>query len=337
MSDPLPVGKLRPEFLAQLLATLPSDASVIVGPGIGRDVAVLDLGGPSLILAKSDPITFATDEIGFYAVAVNANDIVTAGGVPRHFLATLLLPEARTDARLVSSILTQLAQACATHGICLVGGHTEVTAGLDRPIVAGMMLGDVPRDALITNAGAQVGDAILLTKAVAVEGTSVIAREMRPSLLGAGFDPAWIDRCARMLHDPGISVVPDARAILSAVRPHAMHDPTEGGLATALWEMAVAAGVCIELDAHAIPILPETSALCQQLGLDPLGLLASGSLLAAVAPYDVPDAIAACHSRGIPCVQIARIVPGEPAVIMVQAGSSALLPRFDQDELTKIL
>lgn len=337
MPDHLPVGKLRPQLLSDLLATLPADASVLVGPGIGRDVAVLDLGGPTLLLAKSDPITFATDEIGFYAVTVNANDIATAGGTPRHFLATILLPESKTDTGLVTSIVTQLAQTCAKDRISLVGGHTEITAGLGRPIIAGTMIGEVPREGLITNAGVQIGDVILLTKALAIEGTSVIAREMRTSLLASGFEPSWLDACAHMLHSPGISVVPDARAILSAIRPHAMHDPTEGGLATALWEMAAAANVGIEVQAEAIPILPQTSVLCHHFALNPLGLLASGSLLASVAPEDAKAAIAACRSSGIPCVQIARVVQQNRGVTMVRRGRRIALPRFDQDELTKIL
>jgi hydrogenase expression/formation protein HypE len=337
MPDSLPVGKLPPELLSGLLHALPSDPSVLIGPGIGCDVAVIDTGGPFLLLAKSAPIPFATDEIGFYAVVVNSNDIATAGGTPRYFLATILLPESDADRALISSILTQLTGACEKIGISLIGGHTEVTGGLNRPIIAGTMLGEVARDGLVTNAGTQVGDVLLLTKAIAIEGTSVIARERRSALLAGGFPPEWLDGCARMLHNPGISVLPDARAIIAAVRPHAMHDPTEGGLATAVWEVAAAAGVGVEVNCDAVPVLPQTASLCTHFGLDPLGLLASGSLLVAVAACDASAAIQACRERGIPCAPIARVVPPDQGVTALSAGLQAPLPRFDQDELTRVL
>lgn len=337
MPDPLPVGKLHSRLLAEILTDLPTDPSVLVGPGIGCDVAVIDAGGPSLLLAKSDPITFATDEIGFYAVAVNTNDIATAGGRPRYFLATALLPENETSPDLVAAIVSQLALACDELDVALVGGHTEVTAGLVRPIIAGTMLGEVPRSRLVTNAGTQVGDAILLTKTLAIEGTSVIAREKRQELLSAGFAPHWLDECAQMLHSPGICVLPESRAILSAALPHAMHDPTEGGLATALWEMAAAAGVGIELFRDAVPICDHTAVLCRHFGLDPMGVLASGSLLVALAESEAHAAIRSCRDQGIPCVRIGRATHPSAGVVTVSDGVASPLPRFDQDELTRIL
>lgn len=337
MPDRLPVGKLPPQLLSDLLSDLPTDPSVLIGPRIGCDVAVIDNGGPCLLLAKSDPITFATDEIGFYAVAVNANDIATAGGRPRYFLATALLPGNETSPALVTAVFSQLARACDDLDIALVGGHTEITAGLDRPIISGTMLGEVARDRLVTNAGVQVGDAILLTKALAIEGTSVIAREKRQELLAAGFAPHWLDECAHMLHCPGICVLPESHAIVSAVLPHAMHDPTEGGLATALWEMATAAGVGIELHRRAVPICHHTAILCRHFGLDPLGLLASGSLLVALSEADAQTAIRACHDRGIACVRIGRATHPSAGVVSVSDGVASPLPRFDQDELTRIL
>lgn len=335
--DRLPVGKLPHRLLADILGDLPTDPSVLIGPGIGCDVAVIDSVGPCLLLAKSDPITFATDEIGFYAVAVNANDIATAGGRPRYFLATVLLPEDETSPALVAALVSQLALACDELSVALVGGHTEVTAGLDRPIIAGTMLGEVPRGRLVTNAGTQVGDAILLTKTLAIEGTSVIAREKREELLCAGFTPQWLDECAQMLHSPGICVLPESRAIVSSVLPHAMHDPTEGGLATALWEMAAAADVGIELHRHAVPICNHTALLCRHYDLDPLGLLASGSLLVALPESDAQAAIRSCHAQGTPCVRIGRATHPSAGVVTVSDGVISPLPRFDQDELTRIL
>jgi len=165
----LPLGKIPPELLARLLARgagATTHPRVIVGPGIGLDCAVLDFGDRYLV-AKSDPITFATDEIGWYAVQVNANDIACSGAQPQFFLATLLLPETHGNADLAERIFVQITAACRELGATLVGGHTEITYGIDRPIVVGMMLGEVGKDKLVTAAGAQAGDAVLLSPACA--------------------------------------------------------------------------------------------------------------------------------------------------------------------------
>ena len=334
----LPVGKLAPEFLAELLGDLRGDdPSVIVGPGVGRDVAVLAWDqGARYLIAKTDPITFATDEIGHYAVSVNANDVATSGGVPRWFLATLLLPDEGADEHLARTIFAQINAACAELGITLVGGHTEVTYDLSRPIVVGMMLGEVERDRLVTSDGARVGDRVLLTRGVAVEGASIIARELGDELMARGIDEDTVRRAANFLHEPGISVVAEARAALAAGEVHAMHDPTEGGLATGLHELALAAGVGLAVESEAIPILPETQEFCELLGLDALGLIASGSLLIAAPPEDAEAIIGACREAGIDCADIGEVVAPEHGVRIRSGAGWSDLPRYDQDEIAKL-
>src|SRR5215470_12526681 len=158
----LPVGKLRADALRAVFDKRPPrDPRVVVGPRVGEDAAVIDLGDRYLV-ATADPITFATDDVAWYALQVNANDIAVRGARPRWFLATLLLPEAATTEDSVSAMLEQLAAACDELDVALVGGHTEVTHGLARPIVAGTMLGEVDKDRLVTTGGAQIGDAIVM-------------------------------------------------------------------------------------------------------------------------------------------------------------------------------
>jgi hydrogenase maturation factor len=293
---------------------------------------VIDLGERYLV-AKSDPITFATDEIGWYAVHVNANDVACMGASPRWFLATLLLPGGLADAAMVESIFEQIRQGCQQVGAVLVGGHTEITYGLDRPVLVGGMLGEVAPERLVTTGGAQVGDAILLTKRVAVEATAIIAREKRAELLDR-FDAAILDRCARFLHEPGISVVPDARIVTQAVTPHAMHDPTEGGLATGLWELAQAANVGLEIDPQAVPVYPETRQLCAAFDLDPWGVIASGSLLVTLPPGQARRAIEALEQEGIEASLIGRVVPSERGVTL--GGKRRPLPSFARDEIARL-
>jgi hydrogenase maturation factor len=341
MKDQYPLGKLPPEHLVRLFEQYTSPGQrVILGPGIGHDAAVIafceaERGATGrYLVVKTDPITFASDEIGWYAVHVNANDIACTGATARWFLATLLLPQARTDEALVDEIFAQIAHACRQLNIALVGGHTEITHGLDRPIVAGFMLGEVDTRALVRPDGAQPGDVLLLTKGIAVEGTAIIAREKGDEL--DAVDRSLVARGREFLHKPGISVVQDAAVATAAGDVHAMHDPTEGGLATGLLEMAQAGGVGLIVDEAAIPILPETAALCEVFALDPLGLIASGALLLAVAPVDADNIRAALEAEEIATACIGRVVAREPGVVLRSGDVERPLPRFERDEIARL-
>lgn len=330
-----PPGKLPAEHLARLLGRYGRpDARLVIGPRPGEDVAVIDMGDRYLV-AKSDPITFATDEIGRYVVNVNANDIACSGATPHWFLATLLLPEGKTDLQLVESIFAQIAQACDALDITLVGGHTEITYGLERPILVGHMLGEVTPERFVATAGARVGDDIILTKRIAVEATAIIAREKEAELKGV-LDGALLQRCRDFLHDPGISVVRDAQLAQAAGQVHAMHDPTEGGLATGLWELAQAAGVGLEIEAAAIPVWPETRILCAHFGLDVLGVIASGSLLIACPPGETPAILDALNGAGIPATAIGRAVEPDAGCRLLTADGAQPLPTFARDEIARL-
>jgi hydrogenase maturation factor len=331
----LPVGKLPADVLARLLAACPpADPRVIVGPRVGEDAAVLDMGDRYLV-AVSDPITFAADAIGWYAVHVNANDVVCAGAAPRWFLMTLLLPEGGATAAMAEAVFDQVRAACREVGAELVGGHTEISAGLDRPILVGAMLGEVEKAALVQTAGARPGDHLLLTKGIAIEGMAVLARERAKALRAAGVAEGVLARVREFLRRPGISVVPEARVAAAVARPHALHDPTEGGLATGLHEMAEAAGVGLCVDRDAIPVLPECAAICAALGLDPLGTLASGALLIAAPPAQADRIAGALAAAGIPCARIGDVRPAGAGRTLVEAGRPRPLPTFRRDEVAR--
>jgi len=333
----LPAGKLPFELLRELLESAPvRDPSVIVGPAVGEDAAVIDVGGPELLVAKTDPITFAREEIGRYLLAVNGNDLATTGAEPRWLLVTALLPEGVARERAVE-IFGSLQRACAEAGVALVGGHTEMTVGLDRPILVGCLLGTVRRERLVRTAGARVGDAILLAGGIAIEGAAILAREHADALLAAGVDPAVIESAAGWLRAPGISVLPAARALNATGAVHAMHDPTEGGVITALHELAEAAGAGLRIDAGAIAVLPECKAICGALGLDPLGLLASGALLATMEAAEAPAALERLRAAGIPAARIGQVVPADEGRVLVADGRAAPLKSFARDELARYL
>ncbi len=332
----LPTGKLAPELLARLLQYQGcADERVVLGPRIGEDAAVIDFGDRYLV-AKTDPITFVSEEIGWYLVQVNANDLATTGAMPRWLLVTLLLPEKKSTAQLAEAIFAQIDAACRELHIAVVGGHTEVTYGLDRPIAVGHLLGEVTKDRLVTTGGAQVGDDLLLVKGVAIEATSIIAREKGEELRRRGFSGDFIARARNYLYDPGISVVRAARLAVDSAVVHAMHDPTEGGVATGLHELATAAGAGVWVEREAIPILPECATLCAEFGLDPLGCIASGALLIALPPDQTPALLSAYERAGIPCARIGQVTLASEGRRMKSGAVTMDLPRFDQDEITRL-
>ncbi len=329
-------GKLPPHLLVSLLARCPTGPRVVLGPRAGEDAAVLDMGDRYLV-AKSDPVTFATDEIGWYAVQVNANDIATTGATPLWFMATILLPAGSATPDLARAIFDQIAAACRALDVAVIGGHTEITPGIDRPLVTGCMLGEVARDRLVLTGGARPGDVILLTKGAPIEATAIIARERRGDLQGR-FEAAFLDHCADFLYRPGISVVQDARIAVAAGGVTAMHDPTEGGVVTALWELVDACGHGVDVDLYgeAAPWLPEAVALCGAFGLDPAAAIASGALLLTADPGRVAAIRQALEAAGIAVYELGTVTSAHVQVLdrrhgpLTRPARDAITHLFDQ-------
>jgi len=331
-----PVGKLPIPTLERLLKRNKiKDPRVIVGPGIGEDAAVIDTGNKHYLIAKTDPITFTADQIGWYAVHINANDIVTKGARPLWYLATLLLPEDRTTADVAEKIFQDTITACKSIGVSLIGGHTEITGGLSRPIVVGQMLGEVEKHKLVRINGARPGDAIILTKGIAIEGTAVIARERVEELVQNLGEPT-LKRCRNFMHDPGLSVIKEALIASQYASVHAMHDPTEGGLATALHEVAWAANVGLRIQADAIPVFPETQALCNHYHLNPMGLIASGALLIVLQASAADNVLTQLRSQGVAATVIGEVTHKPKGVKLATPDGLVDLPLYEQDELTRI-
>jgi len=330
----LPIGKLPPALLARLLADIKiNDKRVVVGPGSGLDCAVIEMDDRLLVL-KSDPITFASDTIGWYAVQVNANDIATSGAKPRWFLATCLFPPGTSESD-ITMIARQLTTACSALGISLVGGHTEITHGIDHPIINGTMIGETTREHLITPRGAMPGDLILLTKGIPIEAIALLAREF-PEKLSQAIGVKKLKEAADYLTSPGISILRDARIACDAGIVNAMHDPTEGGLAGALWELAEASGRRLIIETQKVFISSLASEVCSLFQLDPLACLASGSLLLTVPASDAGTIAQALSTDGIRCDIIGHVKEGKPGVTALEYGKRRSLPRPERDEIGKL-
>lgn len=324
-------GKLPHDALRRLLARVPGGTGVIVGPALGEDACALNAGGDVLV-ASTDPITFTSDDLGYYAVNINANDVATMGARPGWFLATLLLP-AGFDSKKVSGIFGGLASACKRLGVSLVGGHTEVTSAVTRPVMVGTMLGTVPRKKLVRPERVREGDIVLLTKRLAIEGTALIARERRrrvARILGE----RRAARARSLLFRPGISVVTEAMTAVSAAPVHAMHDPTEGGFISGVRELSYVTGIGVEIFEERIPLYAETGEICRDFGLDPLGLIASGSLLIVAAPRSAKRIAAAIRRRRVECAEVGRMAGKRCR--LVRNGKLHPFPSAGVDEITRI-
>jgi len=327
-------GKFPAELLARILAkNRIDDPRVLLGPRVGEDAAVLDMGD-RLLVTTSDPITFATEAIGWYAVQVNANDIACTGATPRWFLATILVPERFTQAD-AEGVFDQILNACADLGVTLVGGHSEVTYGIDRPIVMGSMLGEVERDRLITTGGAREGDSVVVTKGIAIEGCAILARERADLLAERGVGQRTLATAADYLANPGISVVLDAQIALASAEVHSLHDVTEGGLVTGLREVALASDLGVAVEQDSIPVLPECQEICQALNLDPLGLVASGAMLITLPAGGVPGLVSALAAQGIEGWEIGQMLAQEEGMVMIGLEGEVPLPEFPRDELAR--
>lgn len=332
---PLKAGKLPLKLLRDCLEEFEiTDPAVIINPGIGEDIAAVDIAGDQVLVLKSDPITFATDAVGYYAVLINANDIATSGARPRWLLTTLLFPVGTTPSQ-VREVMYDLQQVCRQWDISLCGGHTEITDAVVRPVVSGMMCGTVPRSGLIDKRHIQPGDRIWLTKALAIEGTSIIAREFGATRPELGLSEAELADCRNLLHQ--ISVLPEARLAAAIEGVSGMHDVTEGGLAGALEELSMACGHRLQIHLEKIAIMPVTRRICEVLQIDPLGLIASGSLLICCRSASCQTLAETLQQAGIAASCIGEVLSSpHVGVTALEQGHPFAWPHFEVDEITRL-
>lgn len=336
MPHSLPTGKIPAELLARVLSQLraPGD-DVIIGPAIGEDAAVVRPVRGSLIAAKSDPITLTSHDMGRSLVQVNANDLAVMGARPRWLLLTILVPSGPKAAREFASIMRQVREACEEAQIALIGGHSEVTEGLSRPIAVGTMLGEITGSKILDKRTIEPGDELFMTGCIAVEGTAVLAKEFGPTLRARGLSPSLLRRARELLRSPGISVVRHAGIAARLRQVKALHDPTEGGIVAAVAELGDRSGCGVLLHVDSIPVLAETDAVCQALGLDPLRLLASGSLLIAAAPKSGEAIANAFAGQQTSVTRIGEFVPRRRGSWASTAGEKAELRAPERDELAR--
>lgn len=321
-------GKVSPDVLRDLIFPyLGRRSDVLVHAGVGQDSAVLDFGEWAAVLT-CDPITGAQKHLGRLAVHVTCNDLATAGAEPVGLLLTLLLHEGATE-DVLSVIMRDAGEAASALGVEIVGGHTEVTPGIDRTIAVVAGVGRVRKADLVTPRGAKPGDALVLTKGAAIEGTAILAADLA-RLLEGRVDGATLERAQRLIDQ--ISVVPDG-LIASRHGATAMHDVTEGGVLTGVWELAEAAGIGVELWEDQVTVLAETTAICRALNANPLALIGSGAML--ITTRTPQRTVESLEGSGISAAQIG-VMTDSARTVRGSSGVRELVPPV-RDELWRIL
>ena len=302
---------------------------VILGPGIGEDCAALALAEDEILVMSTDPITGTAKDIGKLAIQITANDLASAGAEPIGVMLTILLPDGTREIAL-KRIMEQMECACRKAKMQILGGHTEVTAVVNQPVVNVAGVAKAKKGSLISTAGARAGMDIVVSKWVGIEGTMIFAKE-KEAELKEHFPADFVDTAIGF--DRYLSVVPEA-AVATQSSVAAMHDVTEGGLFGALWEMAEASGVGLEIDLKKIPIRQETVEICEYFDVNPYGLISSGMMLMASA--DGNALVLALQEAGIPATVIGKATEGNDRVIIRDEERRFLEPP-KTDELYKVL
>lgn len=328
-------GKVPNEVLEKIvfrnLGAKRSD--VVLSSSIGEDAAIVK-AGKEVLAVSSDPITGAEKWLGWLAVHVSANDIATRGVQPCWFNSIILLPKNSTK-ELIETICTQMDKAARQLDVSIIGGHCEVTPGIDHPIVTGCAIGVAENGKYVTCGGAKIGDQIILTKGTGIEGTAILASDRREELLKV-FDEKFLNKAENYFEK--ISVVTDAITAFRTGGVSAMHDPTEGGIAGGLHELADAADVGFNVYEEKIFVPKETNKICEYFGVDPLQLISSGSLLVVAEKEKAETIISALTSNGVHASIIGEMKKATLGRNLVtKAGEKTELVRPTSDHLWKAL
>ncbi|MBO4904849.1 MAG: AIR synthase family protein [Lachnospiraceae bacterium] len=301
---------------------------ILIGAGVGEDCAAIELADDEIFVTSTDPITGTSHDIGALAVNVTANDIASSGAEVIGIMLSVLLPEG-TEEEELRSMMQQAEEVCAGLNIQTVGGHTEVTNVVNQPVITATGIGKVKKDKLVTTSGARVGDDVVVTKWIGLEGTSIIAKEHEEELLKR-FSPSFINTAKDF--SSLLSVTEDAKIAVS-VGVTAMHDITEGGIYGALWEIAEASGCGLEIELLDIPVRQETVEICEQFGLNPYGLISSGSML--ITAPNGSDVVRKLKEAGINAAVIGKVTKGNDRVLL-NGDEKRFLEPPKSDELYKV-
>jgi hydrogenase expression/formation protein HypE len=319
------IGKLPPDLLQRLVFVRrgATRREVLVGPAVGEDAAIIDVGGRYLAV-HTDPISGSVKLLGYLAVYIPTNDIAVRGIEPMWLSVALFLPP-DADEPTLDAITKQIDEAAGRLGVMVVGGHTEVTTAVTRPMAVATAMGI--GDRYVSTGGARPGDVVIMTKSAGQEAASILATDFREEALRRGVEPEVVARAERLALE--VSVAREALALADLAT--SMHDPTEGGLANGLAEIAYASGVTIDVDREKVIVYREVETLCRAFGIDPLETLSSGVLLATVPRGRLSEAVERLEALSVPYAAIGEVKP--PSGYLVKIGGKIYTRPYVEDKL----
>lgn len=312
--------------------TRSDDPDVILGAAFGEDAALTRVGG-DILASHLDPIVGAVKEIGWLAVHVTCNDIAATGIPPRWILPLVLVPRPEDEA-LLGEIMGDARRAADELGVSIIGGHTGYSAGLSRPLVAVTALGVAAGRRPVRTKGARVGDRVLVTKGVGLEGTAILAHDFADVAQRLGLDEDTVKEARALMAK--ISCVPEALA-LADCGAHAMHDVTRGGVMETFLEMAQLSDVMIEVDAALLPVPPVVACFAQAFDFDPLLMISSGSVVASLPPGREDAVRRRMEALDVPFAFVGTVTAGT-GVRLNRDGESTHYAkiRCEEDELARM-
>ena len=309
-----------------------TDPEVILGSAFGEDVALTLVGG-DILASHVDPIVGAIENLGWLAVHVACNDIAAAGILPRWILVLVLIP-CKEDEELLGQIMRDVSRAGKEINVSIIGGHTGYSSGITRPLVAVTALGTASGRIPVKTGGAHIGDRVLITKGIALEGTSILAQDFADIALKMGINEQEFIEAKKLMNE--VSIVPEAMA-MSANGATAMHDVTRGGLLETLLEIAYLSDVGIEIDASKIPFRRIVTRFADAFQFDPLKMISSGTLAATVAPSRTEAVGNALKESGIPFALIGCVTEGSGVNIRREGETIHYSKiRCEEDELARM-
>lgn len=325
-------GKLPNRFLTYLLEKYTDkDKNVIFGSKIGTDCAIFKTKTKT-IFSKTDPITLTSKDIGFYLVNINVNDIVVMGGVPTYFLCTLLFPE-NTKFYEIEDVFLQISNECKKFNIKWIGGHTEIISGIKNPFAIGFLIGE--RIKKLEFSEIKIGDRVFLVKQIGIEATSILVRE-KYLYLKKYFSENYLNRIKNSIKNPGISVFREGVILWENLKVKCMHDPTEGGISTGLYELSENKNIGLLIDIKKLIFYSPVLKLCKIFKLNPLGIISSGCIIGIIDKKDEKKFFKFCRLKNIKGEIIGEVIE-EKGVYYLKNGKKFPFPRFDRDEINKIL
>lgn len=331
--EKLSIGKLDSELLEEIVFGNIhfKRPEVLTRPGIGEDCAVIDFEAYDCIIS-TDPITASISDIGRLSIHISCNDVASNGVQPLGIMLAVLLPMGTTAAE-VEEMMRQAAEAAEELEVEIIGGHTEVTSAVNKPVIVSTALGRGEKETAARTEKVKPGDVVMMTKSAGLEGTGILACDLEEELKDV-LTTEELDRAKNLLDQ--VSVVKEG-VLAGKIGTSGMHDITEGGVLGALWEMCSVGEVGAVIEKDRVPVEDVTFKICNHFGIDYLRLISSGCMMIMSSPRREEPIKAALRGAGISVATIGEIQEESKGIVMLTEDGIQTVNPPGGDEIYKVV